>query len=976
MLKRTMVLFVCVVTSTAFGFNPNMDESLVGWWPLNDGGGATAVDASGNGNHGSLAGNPEWVDGYLKGALQFDGDGDYINCGNDSTFDIQDQITMTFWIKTSGFTTDWSAIISKGDSSWRMSRAATTGDSIHMGFGGTTTSGNTYLDGSISVTDDQWHFCVGVYDGAEVRIYVDAELDVSQAATGQLTTDSYDVLIGENDQQTGRYLNAILDDVRIYNRALTEEELEKVMTGGSNPALASDPLPTNTEEDVALDAELIWSTGVYAITHDVYFGLNYDDVNDASRANPGDVLVSLNQNATSYVPGDLELDGVYYWRVDEVNENPNTIYKGNVWTFSAEPVAFAIDINSVTATASSIASGEPNNTINGIGLTEDLHSKQSSEMWLSADCNAGEAWIEYTFDQAYTLNEMHVWNYNAENENVLGYGIKEALIEVSVDGNEWIVLESNVVLAQAQGRSNAAVGTIIEMGDVTVSAVRITALSNWTFLGLRSYGLSEVRFTYIPTAARRPIPADGTTDLEIDQSLSWRSGRYASQHEVYLGTDVNTMSLVATVTEPEYTPDNLVYDASYVWSVNEVNETTGLSYVGDIWSFSTPAYYVVDNMESYSNDNFIYQTWIDGYEDTQDDNSSQVGLDDPPYVEQTIAYDGSQSMPMYYTNENSSMYATAVKDLDGEDWTAGGVQTLSLFVRGDMENEGGQLYVQVNNKKVTSDMSLDIPLWTQWNIPLADLGVNLSNITSITIGVDGVGEGLIYVDAIRLYREAPEVVVASDPTDDNLVVYYPMEDNLLDQSGNGHDASSELTMFYATSLNDEMGRALSLDGVDSYVDMEIGDLVSTLENCSFSVWVSIDEDSDGTWMRAIDIGTGTDNYLFLCPRVGTNGGVRLAILTPDLDWETGMTSSTALSEGWHHLAGVFDNGTLNLYVDSLLADSVSTETYPMDLGVTTQNWLGRSQFEADAYYEGLMDEVCIYDRALTAGEIRYIAGDR
>ena len=798
--------------------------------------------------------------------------------------------------------------------------------------------------------------------------------------TGNAVTDVEEVAILETT-----ILSNGVDDVTLvfdmhdysnqYNEAwflMNGFELELVSTITS----AEWPVPEDGQTDVSLSPVLSWAPGQYAVTHDVYFGTSFDDVNDASRTNPGDVLVSQGQTEMTYVPGDLELDGIYYWRVDEVNEDPSTIFKGTVWTFSAEPIAFPIDGNNITAISSTTEKGDAQNTVNEAGLSNDLHSVTSSDMWLSLDCNPGEAWIEYSFDQVYTLNEMQIWNYNGESENFLGYGFKEALIEVSVDGNEWSVLEPNAVIAQAAGQSNAPVSTLIDMGTVSASAVRITALSNWSIFGMRYYGLSEVRFTSIPTAARLPVPEDGDTDVAVDQVLSWRSGRYASEHEVYLGTDVDSMTLVATVTDAEYAPDDLVYDASYVWSVSEVNQTSGKTYAGDTWSFSTPSYRVVDDMESYDDENYIYLTWADGYDDQEDDNSSQVGLDDPPYVEQDIAYDGGQSMPMYYDNKDADMYASAVKTLDGEDWTEGGLETLTLFFRGDVENEGGQLYVEVNGKKVTHEGSLDLVIWTQWNIELDSLNTDLTNVTSLTIGVDGVGEGWIFVDAIRLYREATEVAEASDPTDDNLILYYNMEKNVQDQTSNGYDGTSATTLFYADSLTEDMGQAVSLDGVADYVDMPIGNMIATLEQCCFSVWVSINTDADGGWMRAFDFGTGTSNYLFLCPRSGTAGGARFAILTPDLSWETGMTAGSSLSDGWHHLAGVFGDGTMSMYIDSQLIETVTTETYPMDMGVTTQNWLGRSQWESDAYFDGLMDELRIYDRALTAGEVRFLAGDQ
>ncbi len=91
-----------------------------------------------------------------------------------------------------------------------------------------------------------------------------------------------------------------------------------------------------------------------------------------------------------------------------------------------------------------------------------------------------------------------------------------------------------------------------------------------------------------------------------------------------------------------------------------------------------------------------------------------------------------------------------------------------------------------------------------------------------------------------------------------------------------------------------------------------------------------------------------------------------------------MTAPKPLTEGWHHVAILIDGaaGTLQLYQDGLLVASGATTVLPKNLGNTTQNWLGRSQFEADPYFGGAMDDLRIYNRALSPGEIRYLAGDR
>ncbi|MCH7917167.1 MAG: hypothetical protein IIC50_04185, partial [Planctomycetes bacterium] len=102
--------------------------------------------------------------------------------------------------------------------------------------------------------------------------------------------------------------------------------------------IAEAPNPAIDAPDVARDAVLTWKPGQFASTHDVYFGTQFDDVNDASRANPLDVLVSQGQSDTSFDPaGVLEFGQTYFWRVDEVNSAPDfAVFKGGIWSFTAE----------------------------------------------------------------------------------------------------------------------------------------------------------------------------------------------------------------------------------------------------------------------------------------------------------------------------------------------------------------------------------------------------------------------------------------------------------------------------------------------------------------------------------------------------------------------------------------------------------------------------------------------------------------
>jgi len=205
----------------------------VAHWTFDEGAGTVALDSSGNGNDGIFVGDPQWVDGVIGGALEFNGD-DYLDCGNGPSLQIQDAITISFWFNVDAFQNTWEGFLAKGDNSYRVSRGPGTGDATHMGISGTSAGdGNGWFNGNSIVTGGVWHHFAGTYDGAEGRIYIDGVLDATSPGTGQINISDYNFYIGENAQATGRFLHGILDDVRIYNQALSQAEIRVAMKGPS-----------------------------------------------------------------------------------------------------------------------------------------------------------------------------------------------------------------------------------------------------------------------------------------------------------------------------------------------------------------------------------------------------------------------------------------------------------------------------------------------------------------------------------------------------------------------------------------------------------------------------------------------------------------------------------------------------------------------------------------------------------------------
>jgi len=302
----------------------------------------------------------------------------------------------------------------------------------------------------------------------------------------------------------------------------------------------------------------------------------------------------------------------------------------------------------------------------------------------------------------------------------------------------------------------------VSFAGASAKYVKLTIDKPWGMV--TQTGLSEVRFFYVPVQARVPEPAAQATGIDLATTLTWRPGREAASHTIYLGTDSSAVANGAvaakTVTGHSFSPAGLLYGTIYYWRVDEVNAVT---YPGDVWSFTTAVFGVVDDFESYNDDdNRIYDTWIDGLTDGK--SGSQVGYDVAPFAEKTIIHGDKQSMPLKYDNTASPFYSEATRTFGGsQNWTANGVKSLSLYFQGAAGNTG-QLYLKINNLKVAykgDAGDIAMPGWTPWNIDLSTVGGSVSNVTKLTIGVEGSGsKGIVYLDDIRLY---PTVAAPAQP---------------------------------------------------------------------------------------------------------------------------------------------------------------------------------------------------------------------
>ncbi|MFI9585379.1 beta-L-arabinofuranosidase domain-containing protein [Streptomyces sp. NPDC052236] len=200
------------------------------------------------------------------------------------------------------------------------------------------------------------------------------------------------------------------------------------------------------------------------------------------------------------------------------------------------------------------------------------------------------------------------------------------------------------------------------------------------------------------------------------------------------------------------------------------------------------------------------------------------------------------------------------------------------------------------------------------------------------------------------------------------VAHYPFNESAgstaADATGNGKTAT--LTGG-ATWTTGRTGNAVNLSGSNQYVSLPSG-ILSGAAACSIATWVRLD--TVAAWSRIFDFGTGTENCMFLSPQSGS-GGVRFAITTGGWQAEQQINTGTALATGaWTHVAVTLSGGVGILYLNGAEAARNSTMTAgPAALGGTTQNWIGRSQYAGDPYFDGAVDSFRIYSRALSAGEV-------
>ena len=549
------------------------------------------------------------------------------------------------------------------------------------------------------IQPDIWMHLVWRNDGNGTQLFFNGQL----VGTSPDSVDLPRLRIGGRGAGPADYLNGVLDEAVVFNRALSDADII-AHAGAADLVLvtAHDPDPADGSYLPDTWVSLEWSPGYGAASHDVYFSDSFDAVDngsdDAFLGNQTDTFIVAGFPGFAF-PDGLVPGTTYYWRIDEVEADGTTKHEGAVWSFMIPPKTAYLPIPADGA--ESIGINDKLSWTPGFG--SKLHTVYFGETFEEVDNAAGGSPQGSDTYSPGTLKMAKTYYWRVDEFDVVE----------THKGDVWSFTTEGAV---------AALDPVNGAVDVTQ-----TPVLTWT------PGLGATYDIFF-----------GTDTSALEKKASGNLGA-----ETY---------------EPGQLEWNTTYYWR-IDEANSANADS--PWTGPVWSFTTANFLIIDDMEAYNDlapddplSNRIFNAWIDGYGDPT--NGSLVGYDNPPFAEQTIVHSGNQSMPMSYDNSAAAKSEATLSLTSNRDWTVNDIDTLTIWFRGESANAAETLYVTLNG---TARVDCDIPDaatvtgWTPWNIELqkfADQGINLTNVNSITLGLSSVtgGTGTMYFDDIRLYPPA------------------------------------------------------------------------------------------------------------------------------------------------------------------------------------------------------------------------------
>src|SRR5439155_16725780 len=246
---RDVAILVLLTAAIHVGSSTaSAQTGLVAAWGFNEGSGTTVGDASGNNNTGTLSGATWTTAGRYGSALVFDGTTAKVTVPNAGSLGLTTGMTLEAWVYPTAAPTGWRAVIDKTVDGYYLMASSSPND--RPAVGGTWAAGNQNVMAPSGLAVNTWTHLAATFDGAMVRLYVNGVQVTSQAQTAPLVATTGTLQIGA-DSYAGENLARRMEEVRIYNRALSGAEIQNDM---NSPVSATPQAPDPTPPTVTLTA--------------------------------------------------------------------------------------------------------------------------------------------------------------------------------------------------------------------------------------------------------------------------------------------------------------------------------------------------------------------------------------------------------------------------------------------------------------------------------------------------------------------------------------------------------------------------------------------------------------------------------------------------------------------------------------------------------------------------------------------------
>lgn len=320
------------------------DPRLHAYWALDSGQGSTALDATPRQLDGSFVGDPLWISGVSGNALEFDGVDDAVLVS--APFLNTREATISAWVRRDGTQNGRVGLLFSRDQNTTAGLKMT--QSGELLYNWNNDSGAFSWRTGLLVPDGVWTFVALVVAPDNASIHMDDGIlqTVSQSNIHQLEEFDGELYLGWDSNSPNNYLRGALDDVRLFNFALTAAEVQGL---ADLEGAAYAPNPVNGDTLLEATTSLAWTSAISALSHDVYLGTDYLAVKNANTGSPE---FQANVLTSSFTPSGLLPNRTYFWRIDE--RNNGGVVTGDVWRFAVSELHhWALDEVSGTVAADS-----------------------------------------------------------------------------------------------------------------------------------------------------------------------------------------------------------------------------------------------------------------------------------------------------------------------------------------------------------------------------------------------------------------------------------------------------------------------------------------------------------------------------------------------------------------------------------------------------------------------------------------------